>query len=404
MIDSRPPLPLPFRLLNSIARYLPADRLAVARLDEDLLHRAAVKETGLDDFGDPYYRDGLRVLIESAESDANLNFFGRVIVRAHILRSLTNRLLLAEELKQTPELLGQPLVPPLVVIGLPRRGTTLLHRLLAIDQAHRGIPAWELMYPLAAGFPDRRRQIVEKGFKFAARMNPHRNVIHPTGVDEPEECILLQMITFASGGFLAVAPVYTYSDWYLSQDPHKAYAEYRVLLQHLQMVHPQSRLALKTPAHTGRLTTLLDTIPDALVVQTHRDPVPCIPSACSLVYTAWGMVTDKIDMPRMVSTIVQGFEVAAAATLAFRRTNPGAVHDVYYGQLLADPVGVVRGVYERFGLAWPQAHEEKLAAYLREHGQHKYGVHRYSAEDFGLTDGVIAERFTEYRRAFGFAN
>ena len=402
MLDLRPPLPLRFRLWNKVAHYLRADRLRFASLDEEHLHRAAIKEIGLTDFGDPYYREGLLALIESAKKDANLNFMGRVIVHAHIVRSLANRLLLEDTRRRTPDVFQRPLIPPIIVVGLARSGTTLLHRMLALDPAHRGIPAWELMYPLPRGTPDRRRETVQKGFRFAAKMNPERDVKHPTGVDEPEECILLQTTTFASAGFMAVAPVFSYSDWYISQDLHKAYGEYRMLLQVLQAVDPERRLALKTPAHTRSLSTLLDTIPDALIIQTHRDPVPCVPSACSLVYSAWGMVTDRIDVPRMAEVIIKGFDEAASATLRRCETNPDIVYDVYYDRLIDDPIGTVKEIYNHFGLLWSDTYEERLKVYVRDNPQNKYGKHHYCAEDFGLKDDAIAVHFTEYRRRFGF--
>jgi hypothetical protein len=65
-----------------------------------------------------------------------------------------------------------------------------------------------------------------------------------------------------------------------------------------------------------------------------------------------------------------------ALNLAARDAHPGAVFDVYYDRLVADPVGTVRGVYEHFGLVWSQPYEEQLLTYLRENPKGKYGPHR----------------------------
>ena len=140
MLDSRSPLPLRFRLWNTAAKYSQARRLPIARLDEETLNKAAIKETGLTDFGDPSYREGLLALIESAEKDANLHFIGRMLVHGMVVNYLANRLLLAEALKRKPEVFKRALIPPIIILGLPRTGTTLLHRMLATDPAHRGVP------------------------------------------------------------------------------------------------------------------------------------------------------------------------------------------------------------------------------------------------------------------------
>ena len=140
MLKPSTPLPLRLRLLNVVGTHLGAARLPVAKLDEETLVRAAVKETGLTDFGSPYYREALLALLDSLENDAALHFAGRVANREVIVGSLINRLLLTQARKRTPAVFQRPLKPPIVVLGLPRSGTTLLHRLLAMDPAHRAVP------------------------------------------------------------------------------------------------------------------------------------------------------------------------------------------------------------------------------------------------------------------------
>ena len=161
---SRSPLPLRFRLLNSAGKTLRAAKMPFARFDKEGVRRAAVKETHLTDFGDPYHREGLLRLLESAEEDAGLHLVGRLAFREVIVNSLANRLLLVEARKRAPEVFERPLVPPIVVLGIPRSGTTFLHRLLALDPANRGVPLWDLVRPLPPtdGGPDRRRHIVAR--------------------------------------------------------------------------------------------------------------------------------------------------------------------------------------------------------------------------------------------------
>jgi Sulfotransferase family len=221
-----------------VGSHLGAARLPIARLDEESLVQAAMQETGLTDFGSPYYREGLLPLLDSLEDDAALHFAGRVANREVIVGSLINRLLLTESCKRTPDFFQRPLKPPIIVLGLPRSGTTLLHRLLAMDPAHRAVPWWELARPVpgpdSERLPDRRRQVFQKKLHRRQKAMPDLDRKHYTRVDTPEECIWLLASSFLSPLFWAFAPVYGYLDCYKNQDRLQAYYEYRQLLQVLQ--------------------------------------------------------------------------------------------------------------------------------------------------------------------------
>ncbi|MCI0397054.1 MAG: sulfotransferase [Chloroflexi bacterium] len=379
-------------------------KLPLLRFDEAAVCRAAGRRTGLSDFGDPYYRQGLLRVLESAERDANLHFTGRLGIYMLIVSQLVNRLRLVEARHKTPELFDRPLIPPIIIMGLPRSGTTLLHRLLAADPAHRAVPAWEISQPFPGGAPDRRRQNTERQMKINHRLARDLDHKHYIRADTPEECIALLGATFISLLFWVFAPVYGYLEWYNAQDRRPAYREYRQLLQVLQAADPARRLTLKSPAHTGALAALRQILPDALIIQTHRDPIPLISSLNSLFYSFHGVVTRELDVRRMAEANVRLLENEAALNLAARQANPGAVCDVYYDHLLADPIGVVHTIYDHFSLAWTEEYEQQLRAYLAENPQGKHGRHRYSAADFGLNDQDIARRFSAYRENFGLAN
>ena len=409
MLESRPSLPLRFRLLNAAGKSLRAAKLPFARFDEEALREAAVKETGLNEFGDPYHREGLLRLLESVEEDADLHFAGRLAYREMIVNNLVNRLLLMEARKRDPEVFERPMIPPIVVLGLPRSGTTFLHRLLALDPANRGVPLWELVRPLpdggvVEGEPDRRREIVARRLESRQKLAPDVDRKHYARADTPEECIWLFAVTLLSPMFWVLAPVYGYLEWYEGQDRIKSYSEYRWLLQVLQDAYPTRRLALKAPAHTGALDALLKTVPEALLVQTHRDPVESVSSLNSLFYSLHSAVTDRPDARRTAKANLGLQEREVALNLAARNMYPGLVFDVYYDHLVADPIGTVRGIYDRFGLAWSGAFEDRLRAYVLKNPKGRHGPHRYASAEFGQTDEGIAERFAAYRRRFGFTS
>jgi hypothetical protein len=408
VLESRPSLPLRLRVINTVGKHLGAARLPVVALDEGALVQAAVKETGLTDFGNSYHREGLLRLLESVENDAALHLSGQAAYREVIVGSLINRLLLTEACKQTPETFRTPLKPPIIVLGLPRSGTTFLHRLLAMDPAHRALPWWELARPLPGADSDqqsdRRRQVFQKKLHRLQKVVPDLDRKHYTRVDTPEECIWLLANTFVSPLFWAFAPVYGYLDWYKNQDRLQAYYEYRLLLQVLQAADPTRRLALKSSTHTGAVETLLQTVPGSLLIQTHRNPVEMFASLASLFYSLHSRMTNRLDVQRMTEAILSFHEHQMARNLAARDAHPGALFDVYYDRLVADPIGTVRDIYDHYDLAWSGEFEERLNYYLQQNPKGKHGAHRYALEQFGQTGEAISERFAAYIERFELTN
>jgi hypothetical protein len=402
--EPRASLPLRFRLLNTVGKHLGAARLPIAGLDEEALVRAAVQETGLSDFGRPYYREGLLRLLESLEHEAALHFAGRVANREVIVGGLINRLLLTEACKRTPELFGRPLKPPIIGLGLPRSGTTYLHRLLAMDPAHRAVPWWELARPVpdanSGEQPDRRRQILQRKLRRRQKVVPGFDRKHYTRVDTPEECIWLLGNTFLSPIFWAIAPVYGYLEWYKNHERLQAYHEYRLLLQVLQAADPTRRLALKSSTHTGAVEALLQTVPGALLIQTHRNPAEAIASLLSLFYSVHSRVTERLDVRRMTEAVLGFHEHQIARNLAARDARPGALFDVSYDRLVADPIGTVRDVYDHYDLAWSEEFAERLNHYVQQNPRGKHGTHQYAPENFGQTGEAISERFAAYIERF----
>jgi hypothetical protein len=404
VLEPRTSLPLRLRLLNAVGKHLGAARLPVARLDEETLVQAAVKETGLTDFGSSYYRKGLLRLLESLEDDAALHFAGRVANREVIVGSLINRLLLTEACKRTPAVFRRPLKRPIIILGLPRSGTTFLHRLLAMDPVHRAVPWWELARPVPDAHSDeqsdRRRQVLQRKLHRRQRAMPDYDRKHYTRVDTPEECIWLLANTFFSPLFWAFAPAYGYLDWYKNQDRLQAYSEYRLLLQVLQAADPTRRLVLKSSTHTGAVEALLQTVPGALLIQTHRNPAEATVSLASLLYSAHNRMTERLDVRRMIEAILGFHEHQIARNLATRNTHPGALFDVYYDRLVADPIGTVRDIYDHYDLAWSDEFAERLNSYVQQNPIGKHGPHRYAPEDFGQTGEAISERFAAYIERF----
>lgn len=395
---------MPFRLLNTAGAALGALGLSGVRLDEDALLRDASRRTGLTDFGDPGFLGGIRALLGSIERDANLHFVGRLGLRRVVLDGLVNRLLLTEAQKRVPERFAEPLIPPLVVMGLPRSGTTFLHRLLAEDPANYASPYWELARPLPPpGKPDTRRRDGARVLRAGKYLMGDLDRKHFTAVDTPEEDVIMLGATFESWFFWSNASVYGYLEWYLSQDHARKYREYRAWLQVLQAAHPGRRLVLKAPEHTGGLSALLQAVPEARPLQMLRDPLTAFASYVSLTRTGQGMLADAVDATRNAATNLHLLAEEANRNLAARDANPGAVLDVHYDDLVADPAGVVRRIYGHHGLALTDAARGAVDRYAKENPRGKHGVHRYTVGDTGLGEDAVRARFAAYNERFGFA-
>lgn len=407
MKDSRSHLSLRYRTINALGRLLMVAGMSSLQLDEKNLSAAAMEKTGLDDFGDPHYHQGLLRLLESAEKDANLHPIGRYTTKDIVTNYLAQRLKMVETRKREPEIFQKPLLPPLIIVGPARSGTSFLHQMLAIDPAYHALPQWLLVRPFPerdwnGEGPDPRIEIMEEALRMRQPLLPGFDSIHYTRADTPEECILALGLTFNSLIFYTLLPVYDYMEWFLQHTgaPQK-FREYRWLLQVFQTYKPERRLVLKAPAHTGNLEPLTQAVPEALLIQTHRDLVACISSVCSLLYTFHLAVASQLDLRRMSSLTLQGYEVLARRNLEFRAAHPGVVYDVFYDDLVSDPFGTVRGIYSHFGLPWSEAYATNLEKFIRNNKKDKHGAHRYSASDFGLTEAEIAERMRFFSDHFG---
>ena len=394
----KPDLPLSLKVIGVAAKLMNVLELSPTRLDEDSVCKAAVKATGLSDFGDPYFREGLQELLRSCQQDADLHPIGRMVARDMVTTFLIQRLKLVEARNQEPEIFSQPLIAPLIVTGMARSGTTFLHNLLASDPAHRAIPQWELMRPFPErdadpNQPDPRIAKMESALKFRQPMLPGLDSKHALRADAPEECIIPLGITFNSLLFPTLFPVKGYMQWYLENaDSSPKYLEYKWILQVFQAGEPGQRLTMKAPAHMGSLDSLMEQIPNALIIQLHRDPATCVSSACSLVTTYHQSVSNNVDIALMVDLVLQLYETWLKRNLAFRKRYPDVICDVYYPSFVSDPVGTVRQIYSHFDLPWTESAAASLRATIERNPKNKHGAHHYAAADFGLTEAAIADR------------
>ncbi|MCX4241188.1 sulfotransferase family protein [Paraliomyxa miuraensis] len=391
-------LPLRIRMLNGVGRWLARGGIRIAPFDPDALRKLAMRKTGLSDFDeDPRFREALAVLCRSAEDDAALSLAGRVAIRDYVVHALVNRLRYVHARNVEPEVAEVELEPPIIVIGLPRSGTTLLHHLLALDPQARSLLFWELREPIPGPGPDRRRDDLARMLRDIKRMDGGIDGKHHFGVDNPEECMLLLDSTLMSVSFWVFAPVHGYLAWLRHQDQREGYQVYRWYLQRFQRDSPGRRLVLKAPAHTAALGALLEAVPNARLVQTHRDPAQVAPSLHSLIFSLHSMVGDPVAVERMCQGNLAHLEHIVATAEATRAAGHTWV-DVRYEQLVRDPVAVVRDIHRSFDLPVTDEFVTRMERFVAARPKDKFGTHQYTAEDFGTTAAALRERFSEYHR------
>jgi hypothetical protein len=400
MLPSQMQLPGAYRLLDSFGTQLEKLGIPITRIDTQTLYQVAEHNTGLNDFGDTYHREGLEVLLQSIDKDANLHFFGKFITRMVLINYMTQRLLFVEAQKRSPDVFSSKLNAPFFITGIPRSGTTFLHRMIALDTRNAGVPFWRLFRPFP--IPDKkdlRESTARWELKFRRPIYPEMDTKHFIREDQEEECIWMSGLTSHSIVFWVIAPVSSYAEWLFAQDRTKYYQEYSLLLKAQQQIMPEKHLVLKAPDHTPNLDTLLCAIPNAKIIQLHRDPTTCITSLNSLFYSTHRSVTNDTNPQRLGEVNKKMFSYYLNVNREIRvdkALNDNSVKDIQYTQLVADPIGTVREIYQYFDTLWSDEYEEQLQIFVSQQPKDKHGKHHYKPEQFGQSSQELIDHFAPF--------
>jgi len=396
--------PAPVRLLNRLGRAGTYVGLP-ERLDAESLRDAAQRKTGLSDFGDDGHAEALEVLVTSINAEARLSATGRLIQRSRLTGALVQRLRIEDLLRRHPEIADIDLGKLIVITGLQRTGTTLLHRLMTSHPDIRGLSGAEALVPVPRT-PDRdraeraRRRQALLAQKSISYLSPEFMAIHPISHDEPEEDVLLLDLCFMSQSAEATMHVPTYARWLESQDHTPAYEYLRRVLQVLSWQRPGGTWVLKTPHHLEYLDVLLGVFEGATVTQTHRDPRIALASFCSMVAHGRGMFSDQVDPVEIGRHWCAKAQRMVERAMAVRAASPAEQFvDVSYDDLMADPIAEVRRTCEHVGLPFDERASQAAAQYLEANPKNRFGRHDYRLGDFGLTYQIVDATFAAYREA-----
>jgi len=373
---------------------------------EEAMLEAARDATGLEDFGGGAWREHFRALLRAYDEESRLTEAGRAMVQGEIGGALAARLACEAAWQADPGVLRHEIRRPLFILGLPRSGTTALHWLLAQDPANQVLEYWLAAAPRPR--PPRPSWEAEPAYQAAVGVlqwiyetDPDLKAIHWMEADGPEECRHLFVQSFLDHTFDSNATIPGYTRYFEAQDMRPAYERHRDVLKLVGSTSPERRWVLKYPAHMRELDVLLETYPDACIVQTHRDPARVLPSVCSLV-TGWrSLYEGSADAKAIGAWQLELYAGMIEKAMAVReRNDPQQFYDLSFRELIADPVGAIARMYAHFGFAWTAEAERRMRAWHASNPQHKHGGHPYSAEEFGLSEDALAERFARYAERF----
>ena len=376
----------------------------------DQLEDQARQVAGLDDFGEETWREGALRLIEGLNREAGLNAVGEVIAGAEIADYLTSRLRIADWTKRHPEITAAEVGPPIVVLGQPRTGTTILFDILAQDPANRVPLTWEVDRPwpppqTATYATDPRIAEVDANLANTELLIPGFLGMHDLGARLGQECVRITAGDFRSMIFSTQYRVPEYQHWLLHHaDMASAYRYHRLFLQYLQSGHSGERWVIKSPAHLWALSSMMHEYPRALTVHTHRDPLRVVCSLASLIDLLRRLASDEVSIEAIaaewVDNIVLGLDRAVEARRDGTVPKEQAV-DVLFKDFMADPMAVVRTIYERLGIELTAEAEGAMRTFIAENPREKHGGHHYSFVDTGLDAGALRERTRSYQEFFG---
>jgi len=401
-------LPLEMRLLGVADWVIRALGLFEGPLRGDELARLAQRRTGLSDFGDRSFEAPLEILLQDYERSAELGLVGRLAARWDVVRFLTNLLRLREEEKRHPEILKQAIDRPIFIAGMPRSGSSFLHNLIAQDPGVFVPLCWQTIHPCPLpgerpGEVRRRVSLVDRQIGHFARMAPEFPAIHTLSARSAQECSEITAHVFRSRRFETTHQLAEYPRWLEAAGDLPGYQFHKRFLQHLQYRRGPGRWILKCPEHTFSLPSIRAVYPDAGIVFMHRDPGKVLQSVAKMTEVLRRPFTRHIDRLLIGRQVRDDWSRAAAIMVeaaARPQTGAGAILNIRYRQLTADPIATVQAFYQHFALPMSEEVEGRFRRFVADRHSGAYGKVQYRPEEFGLDVRMEARRFHDYIERF----
>jgi hypothetical protein len=369
----------------------------------------ARQATRLDHFGGDSWREGYELLVDSVRLEADLNQAGLAQFEGMVTMLLMKRLEIEDWYARHPEIDEQEIAVPLMILGLPRTGSTALHCLLGEDPAARVIRNWEGMNPTppperATYETDPRIGIMQQHMDLRDKLTPRMKQMLPSTATSPVEDQLIMGYDFKSQIFQASYRIPAYVEWFYHRaDLTTTFSYVKRVLKLLQWRCPPTRWRLKNPTYILFVEALDRVFPDARYCMTHRDVAAVIPSVSDLYYEMHKAAGDSPDKRWLGQHNVEWTELGMRRMIDFRdrSKNEERFFDIYFAPFQKDPFPVLEQLYAFLGEEFTEDARARMSAWRAETPRDKHGGHSYDAADFGLEPAELRERFRFYSERFG---
>ena len=377
--------------------------------EKEYLIKKAEQATGLSDFGDEWFFPNIDVFIESLNSQAKLSSEGYYGAEQMITGALINRLRHKNLIKMNPEILDETVDIKAVLTGLPRTGSTMLHRMLASAPELTSVKWYEAQNytPLENedyNDPSPRKDIAKDILKFMLKKIPELMSIHPMDIEQADEEVIILGQLFSSSMLESTYFVPNYANWLTKQNPGKSYSDLIEILQSLQWQDSSRKnksWILKTPGHLMSLGAVIKYFPMAKIIMTHRDPVSTVPSYCSMESALYKMNTDAISdfeignywLDRLSEWLNNFIEVRNSI-------SDDRFIDINYLDLVEAPEKIGAQVLESIHVNDDILTKEMMENWINANKRENRQKHNYKLSDYGLTSESISNKFKDYIKKY----
>ncbi len=368
----------------------------------DTLHEIVASEVGSDHFGPDDYHPGLSILLKSMDIDPNFTLRGRRIAWGMMVDVLSARAQAYQGMAENPGFDERPIVRPVVITGIPRTGTTALHKLMAVDPQFQGLQTWLLDAPMPRppretweAHPAFKRTFAQLEARHAAA--PEKLAAHAMVAEEVDECCLIMRQSFVSNLWTMAWSAPSYDAWWQAQSEGPAYAHLYRCLQLIGSTATHERWLLKNPGHVATLDQLFAAFPDAKVIQTHRDPAKAVPSLCSLLMPMHQIMETSCKQERahrLLAREVEKWAKAEREAEQVKTAHPGQVIDIDHKDFHRDPMDIIEQIYRFIDLDISPDTRTAMLKRIEEKPEQAHGVHRYNVADFGMSEDDIRLAFS----------